>query len=250
MTAPNPGLLTRARMFAYHASRILFLRWPGYTFDDLAAIQDTLDGPAFQSAADRMAADPDGQRLLREQPDLGIRTVDWLAMSRLPIDSIGYNVWHHFYTNGLMFEVVVGPPSVRWSDAAEYAKQRYRMTHDVRHVMLGLGVDTHEEVVLQTFQYAQLPQKLSALIVVFGALKHIVIDGQLRQLRAGMPRAWRVGRTSRFLQNMPLETMWEEKLEDVRAAYGIEPVGAAYPVQARHPDAGTDKVWGQLRKAS
>jgi ubiquinone biosynthesis protein Coq4 len=233
-----PSLLTRLRVGAYHGARILFLRWPGYTFDDLAAVQDCLDGPAFQNAARKLAQDVDGERLLSQAPELGIHTVDWQALSLLPIDTLGYNLWHHFYSHGLLHTVHLGPPKVQWGAKAEFAKSRYRATHDLRHVMLGLGVEGYEEVVLQTFQCAQLYQNLSALIVSLGGLKHALIDGKWREILSLAPRAWRVGRRARFLLNMPVEEMWEQPLEAVRAHYGIQPVGPHYPVSERHSDAG------------
>lgn len=163
--------------------------------------------------------------------------MDWDALSQLPVESFGYNLWHHYYSNGILEEVHIGPSTVHWGDTAEFAKARYRSTHDVRHVMLGLGVHGYEEIVLQTFQFAQLPQKLSALIVVIGGLKHMLIDGRWREILTGAPKAWRAGRTSRFLQNMPVEEMWTQPLTEVRAAYNITPVGDCYPIQQRHPDA-------------
>lgn len=234
----EPSRWTRLRTGLRHAARILFLRWPGYTFDDLAAVQDCLDGPAFERAARLLAQDPDGRRLLAQRPDLGMRTVDWQALSLLPIDTLGYNLWHHFYAHGLLKEVRLGPAMVVWSDAAEFAKQRYRATHDLRHVMMGVGVEGYEEIVLQTFQCAQLPQKLSVLIVLFGGLKHGLIDGRWREILTGAPRAWRAGRAARFLLHMPAEELWAVPLEAVRRQYGITPVGDRYPVAARHPEAG------------
>lgn len=234
--APSLGL--RLRKVLHHSARILFNRWPGYTFDDLAAVQDCLDGPAFQNAADKLSQHADGRALLQARPDLGIHTVDWVALSQLPVDTLGYNLWHHFYTNGLLHEVPLGPPIVQWGAAAEFAKSRYRATHDLRHVLLGLGVQGHEEVVLQTFQCAQLPQKLSALIVTLGGLKHALIDGQWRALARGIPRAWRLGRCTPFLLTLPVESMWEVPLVQVRQALGITPLGPLYPVTERHPDAG------------
>ena len=104
--------------------------------------------------------------------------------------------------------------------------------------MLGLGVQGYEEVVLQTFQCAQLYQKLSALIVLLGGLKHGLFDGKLVEILTMAPRAWRVGRRARFLLEMPAEALWEAPLEEVRVAYGVEAVGALYPVAERHPHAG------------
>jgi ubiquinone biosynthesis protein Coq4 len=237
MPSPAPTLLRRTRVVLRHAARVLFLRWPGYTFDDLAALQDSLDGPSFENAARMMAADADGALLLHSRRPLGCYNTDWTWLSRLPIDTFGYNVWHHFYSLGILEDIELGPPVVRWSDEAEYAKARYRATHDIRHVLLGLGIEAHEEVVLQTFQFAQLPQILSALIVVFGGLKHMLIDGQWRALLRGLPLAWRVGRQGRFLLNMPAEDLFTVPLEELRAQWGIEALGDRYPVQQRHPDA-------------
>lgn len=232
-----PGLLKRAAAIFRASGRILFFRWPGYSFDDLATVQDGLDGPAFRRAADAMLEHPDGQRLMADRTELSLRTVDWYALSQLPIDTLGYNTWHHFYANDLFEEVVLGPPIVRWDADTEYAKRRYRATHDIRHVMAGVGVEGYEEIILQSFQYAQLPQKLSLLIVLLGGLKHALIDGRWRELRRSVPQAWRVGRDARFLSNVPFEELWEVPLEEVRRQWGIVPLGDVYPVKERHPDA-------------
>ncbi len=238
MGAPAPSWFARAKALVVHGARILFYTYPEYDFDDLAALQDGLDGPSFRNAAELLRADPDGRRLLEERPDLGIHTVDWQALSGLPIDTFGYNVWHHFHTNGIMVDVKLSPSVVPWDAEAEFAKERYRATHDVRHVILGVGIEGWQEVVLQAFQCAQLFQKLSVMIVVGGGLKHGLIDGRWREILAGVPRAWRVGRRSRFLLHMPCESLWATPLEEVRRDYGITAVGDCYPVSARHPDAG------------
>lgn len=236
MTVENPGVVTRVRIALPHMAKVLFLRWPGYDFNDLAAIQDCLDGPAFQRAADRIAAHPDGQRLLAERPDLGIKTVDWDHLSRLPIDTFGYNIWHHFYANDIMIDWELDPPHVTFSDEAEYAKSRYRATHDVRHVLMGCGVEGFEEVVLLTFQHAQLRQKLAALISLFGGFKHMIIDGKWREIWTGWRRAWRIGHETPFLLTMPIEELYEVPLDEVRRRYGIEAIRSVYPVDQRHPD--------------
>ena len=236
-TATAPRRITRIAAVLMAAYRILFLKWPRYSFDDLATIQDSLDGPAFSRAARRMRCHPDGARMMDEKPELTLHTVDWHALSMLPVDTLGYNFWHHFYVNGLLKEVKLSEPVVRWDPDTEYAKHRYRATHDARHVLTGLGVEGYEEVLLQAFQFAQLPQKLSALIVVFGGLKHAILDGKWRALLSGIPRAWRSGRQARFLSNLPLEELWAVPLEEVRRQWGVRPVGSLYPVRERHPDA-------------
>jgi len=232
-----PSLLSRGWAVLYHCARVLFLPWPKYSFDDLAGIQDNLDGPAFARAAAQMWTDVEGQRLMRDRALLTVAGADWEYFAKLPIDSFGYNVWHHFYVNGLLEEVELGPPRLRWDEDTEFAKARYRSSHDMRHVFLGLGVEVYEEVSLQVFQYAQLPQKLSALVVLFGALKLLFIDRKWTKFYAYAPRAWRSAKRGRPLHCLYFEHLWECPLDELRARYGITPVGARYPVAQRHRDA-------------
>ena len=107
---------------------------------------------------------------------------------------------------------------------------------------VGVGIAGHEEVILQTFQCAQQFQILSAGIVLGGALKHAVLDGKLWALLKGIPQAWRNGRRAKFLSNVHYEALWATPLDDIRAQLNITPVGNAYPVQKRHPDAPWDAV--------
>lgn len=232
-----PNLLARTWAVLYHCARVLLLRWPKYSFDDLAGLQDNLDGPAFTRAAAHMRADREGQQLLRDRAVLTVRGTDWAHLSRLPTQSFGYNVWHHFYVNRLLEDVELQPSRLCWDADTEYAKARYRSSHDMRHVMLGLGVELHEEVSLQTFQFAQLPQKLSALIVVLGAVKLLVVDPMWWKFFACAPQAWRAGKRGRPLHCVRFEDLWAWPLDELRERYAITPVGARYPVAQRHRDA-------------
>lgn len=238
-----PSPLGRVVAVFRAAGRLLLHKEAYYDFNDLATIQDGVDGPAFRRAALRMRADPAGARLIEARTELNLRTVDWYRLSQLPLETLGYNLWHHFRSNDLFHEIVLGPPIIRWDPDTEYAKYRYRMTHDFRHVMLGLGTEPYEEVLVQTFQYAQLPQKLSMLIVLFGSIKHALLDRRGSELRAGLPRAWRSGRRARFLSNTPFEELLELPLDEVRRRWGVEAVGAEYPVSERHPDAPWAPTW-------
>ena len=118
---------------------------------------------------------------------------------------------------------------VRWDDDTEYAKDRYRQTHDVRHILLGVGIDGYEEVLLQTFQFAQQPQVLSAAIIVLGGIKHGLLEGKLGRMLSLMPAAWRQGKKAVFLSNVRFESMWHWPIEAARQALDIEAIGPEYP---------------------
>ena len=93
----TPTLAQRLRIFVRHGRRILFSRWPGYTFADLAAIQDSVDGWAFQQIADRMRGSRAGRRLLEERPQITVASVE--ALQHLPVGTLGHAFWHHMASN-------------------------------------------------------------------------------------------------------------------------------------------------------
>ena len=223
----TPTIAQRIRIFIRHGSRILFNRWPGYTFADLAAIQDSVDGWAFAQIADRMRDSDTGQQLLQERPQITVASVQ--ALQHLPEGTLGHAFWHHMASNDILEIPDLGTPTLRWDEETEYARDRYRQTHDVRHILLGVGIEGHEEVILQTFQFAQQPQILSAGIVLLGGLKHALIDRQWRTLLRLLPQAWRAGRRAVDLSCVRFESLWHLPLAQVRQALSITPVDSIGP---------------------
>ena len=87
-----------------------------------------------------------------------------------------------------------------------YLMRRFRQTHDVWHALLGIGVTGHEEVLMHWFSYGQLRLPVSAMIMVFGTMKHIVLE------RAGARCATRCSRRiARAATPQPLlPVYWED----------------------------------------
>lgn len=230
--ASGPSWLQRVGIFVRHAARILFLPFPGYTFDDLAACQDALDGPAFRAIAARMHADPAGRELMARQPEITAENLDFDSLRALPEGTLGHELWRHYHDNGLIEHIrafKLGPPVMAWEPDTEYAKRRYRQTHDCRHVLLGVGIEGYEEVVLNCFQWAQHPQILPAAITIGGTLKHGWKDGKWAELRRMLPAAWRAGRRARLLVTVEFEQHWHRPLAELRAELAVDPVGDRYP---------------------
>jgi ubiquinone biosynthesis protein COQ4 len=207
----------------------LFNRWPGYTFADLAAIQDSVDGWAFHQIAERMRGSRAGRRLLRERPEITVAAVE--ALQHLPEGSLGRAFWYHMASNDILEMPDLGVPSLPWDEDTQYARDRYRQTHDVRHTLLGVGIEGHEEVILQTFQFAQQPQFLSAGIVLLGGLKHALLDGKWRLLLRKVPQAWRAGKVAVDLSSVHFESLWHLPLEDARRALNLTPICGAAPTR-------------------
>ena len=231
----NPTGLRRLWLVLKHATRVALLPWPRYTFHDLATIQDAVDGPRFKQMTTRMSESDEGLSILREKPELSIESIDWRYLSSLPTDSFGYNVWHHFHSHHLLEPVHLGQSIFHWGESTEYAKDRFRKTHDFRHVLLGVGIRGQDEVLVNVVQASQDPLILSFMISLIGGIKHSVPRPLL--LLNGMWRAWRTGREAEYLPSVFFEEYWEWSLSELRTRLNIEPVGSAYPPPSRHPDA-------------
>ena len=223
----NPTFALRLWLLLKHCSRIAFLPWPKYTFHDLATAQDAIDGARFQAMVDRLKKTDAGQRLLKERPQLSIQSIDWAYLSTLPQHTFGYAVWHHFASHNLLSEPDLGTSPLNWGPEAEYIKDRYRQTHDFRHVLLGLGISGKDEVLLNIFQASQFFLLLNALIGCFGLLKH-GWHRPLQTLRSAL-KAFREGKRSSFLMTLHFETLWEKDLRELRSELNISPVGGLYP---------------------
>ena len=236
----NPGFLRRTSLAVKHSAKVLFLPWPHYSFEDLATVQDAVDGPRFQQMARRMKETNEGRQLLIDRPALSIDTIDWEALSALPTDSFGYCVWHHFYGNQILEEPDLGEKHFDWGDEAEYTKDRFRQTHDFRHVLLGLGISGSDEVLVNVHQANQHPLILSRLIAVGGAIKHGFTHA--RRMILSIIRTRRSARKSAFLPALRYEDYWHWSIHDLREHLNLVPVGRHYPPRYRHPDAPVDRA--------
>ena len=222
-----PSLFYRLRLLLKHSLRIAFLPWPKYTFNDLAVAQDAIDGMRFQSMAQLLSQSKEGHLLLTQKPLLSITNIDWEYLSTLPQNTFGYAVWRHFTDNNILEEPDLGVSPLDWGPEAEYVKQRYRQTHDFRHVLLGLGISGKEEVLLNIYQASQFFLLLNALIGLFGLLKH----GWHRPAHTcrSTIKAFREGKKSLFLMRLSYEDLWEKDLGQLRTELNLSPVGTLYP---------------------
>jgi len=105
--------------------------------------------------------------------------------------------------------------------------RRFRQTHDVWHALLGIGITGHEEVLIHWFSYGQLHLPVSALIMVFGSMKHLLLERRWDAVRHSMMEAYRAGRDAAPLLPVYWEDYWELPLEEVRARYHVRPLDRA-----------------------
>ena len=190
---------------------------------DIHLVADIIGRQRFTEllADARVEGEPE---LMRTRPEIDEREVDFDALRRLPPDTLGGAYIRHLDRNEL--EIYTDPTSHRFIDDPDvrYLIHRYRQTHDIWHVLVGLGTRGHEEVLLHAFIYGLIRLPNSAMIVILGGLKHLVLERRWHALRTGLLDAYRHGKAARPLLMVRWEDHWADPLDDVRRRYDIAPV--------------------------
>lgn len=192
-------------------------------------VAEELTGRAFFAAGRRsLFEEREGRALLRDRPELCSDQVDYEALRELPKESLGFQYVEHLDANGLTADSQAAP--TRWVEDPEiaYLMRRFRQTHDVWHALVGLGTTGHEEVILHAFSWGQLGLPVSAMVVVFGGVKHIVLEARWAALRHGLSEAYAIGRDAAPLLPVYWERHWEEPMEAVRRRLSIAPCTRAW----------------------
>ena len=188
---------------------------------EIHRVEEITGRPAFRRLLAQLTVEAAGRRLLREQPELSSRCVDYDALRRLPASTLGGAYARHLDDNGLSADYQAA--ATRHVDDPDMAflMRRFRQTHDVWHALLGLGIAGHEEVVIHAFSWGQLHLPVSAMVVLFGTLKHIVGERRWGTLGHSLREAYEVGRAAAPLMPVVWEDSWAEPIDAVRARHGL-----------------------------
>jgi ubiquinone biosynthesis protein COQ4 len=161
--------------------------------------------------------------LLRDRPELCDEQVDFERLRGLPRDTLGFGYVDHLDSHGLSADSQAALTRYVEDPELAYLMRRFRQTHDVWHAVVGLGTRGHEEVILHAFSWGQLQLPVSAMVVLFGTLKHIVLEARWETLRSGLLEAYRAGRDARPLLPVYWERYWSEPMAGVRERLGVRP---------------------------
>lgn len=143
------------------------------------------------------------------------------ALAKMPADTLGGAYGRHMTSNGLRPDFYDDVPA---RHRMHYLRLRIRQTHDIWHVLTGLGTDEFDEVALQAFYSGQFPNSTGAIIAVAAFLKSI-LRGRFDELTKHMEsfaEGFVAGKRSGCLIAVKWEELWEEKLETLRHRYRIE----------------------------
>jgi ubiquinone biosynthesis protein COQ4 len=194
---------------------------------EIHRVEEITGRPRFRALLAELEQTPEGRRLLDERPELSSDHVDYDHLRALPATTFGGAYVRHLDGNGITADYQAAATRHVDDPDIAYLMRRFRQTHDVWHALLGLGITGHEEVIIHAFSFGQLRLPVSALIMVFGTMKHIVLERRWGALRHSMFDAYRAGRDAAPLMPVYWEDLWEAPLETVRVAYNLEPVDPA-----------------------
>jgi ubiquinone biosynthesis protein COQ4 len=191
---------------------------------EIHRVEEITGRPRFRALLAQLQASPAGQRLLADRPELSSESVDYPALRRLPATTLGGAYARHLDDNGITADYQAAATRHVDDPDIAYLMRRFRQTHDVWHALLGLGIAGHEEVLIHAFSYGQLRLPVSALIMVFGTMKHLVLERRWGALRHSMLEAYRAGRGAEPLMPVVWEDLWDRPLAEIRRRHGVTPL--------------------------
>ncbi len=191
---------------------------------EIHRVEEITGRPSYRRLLDEMRRDAEGQRLLAERPELSSDFIDYDALRRMPETTLGGKYVRHLDGNKITADYQAAQTRHVDDPDMAYLMRRFRQTHDVWHALLDLGITGHEEVVIHAFSWGQMRLPVSAMVVAFGSMKHIVLERRWGALRHSLLEAYEVGRDAKPLIKVCWEDLWAEPLDTVRARYNVRPL--------------------------
>ena len=192
------------------------------TEDIMVAEELTADAQLRYLLSDGVFSGVEASALLCDKPSFV--EVDLTALATLPEDTLGAQLAHFHARHGLSPSVYHHPIQFVECPDAAFLMQRIRHSHDVWHVLTGLGVQGHEEILLHAFSLAQTGLPSSVVLALLGSLKHMVLEGRANTLLRGMPAAYRSGAAADCLLGIYWERYFDVPVEELRRRYSIQPL--------------------------
>ncbi|KAG4305906.1 hypothetical protein PORY_000816 [Pneumocystis oryctolagi] len=154
----------------------------------------------------QMLSNATGRRLLREQPRINSKTLDFQALRALPLHTVGRSYVDWMDTHELSPDT---RGTVRYIDHAEWAYivQRYRESHDFYHTLTGLPATLEGEVALKCFEFCHLKLPVTFFSILAGATR-LSAAAQQRLWTLYLPWALHNGQHAQTMLNV----YWEEEL--------------------------------------
>jgi ubiquinone biosynthesis protein Coq4 len=174
----------------------------------------------FEEIAAHVGQDPQGARALREMPRIG--DIDLQDLAKLPEGTLGRVFADHMISNGLDPKAIPVPEFAPGD--VRYVRAHLRETHDVWHVVTGFDTDVAGEIGLQAFYMAQLPSRLSAVLIAMSLMHLATKNMDAREAIMGeVMRGWAIGKRAKHFFGFEWAKHWATPLSEVRAMLDVFP---------------------------
>ena len=186
--------------------------------DSVFDIEDGLRrSGAMESFLERVCALPGVSELMAERYLAPPLDVD--ALAAMPEGSLGNALAGHFSEHGF------DPDYYRKVEVVtdlDWVLMRMRQSHDIWHVVTGIGTDRVGEIALKAFELAQTWRPMAAVITCGGLLRYLLKDpDQMGAVLAGIGHGYQLGYRAQPLLAQRWECEWERPLADWRQAVGL-----------------------------
>ncbi len=187
---------------------------------DVFAISDGgANKRTLTEVAEFAARHPQGARALREGTRLG--AFDLAQLKQLPPGTLGRVFADHMIENNLDPRSIPVPSHAPGD--VRYVRTHLRETHDIWHVATGSHTDVAGEIGLQAFYLAQLPSRLSAVLISMAFLHLATKNIEPRDaIMTEIMRGWALGRRAKPLFGFEWAKHWATPLVEVRTMLGID----------------------------
>lgn len=142
------------------------------------------------------------------------------AFQRYPEGSLAHAFAKHIVDHGF------DPDYYRKLDVVDdidWVMMRMRQTHDIWHVVTGIGTDPIGELALKAFELAQTRRPLAAVITTGGVLRYLVKDpDELGEVLRAISAGYRLGLAAAPFLAQRWEEHWERPVVTWRAMLGVD----------------------------
>ena len=189
--------------------------------EQVFAIADSGENEAvLREVANWVSKDPVAKRALEEMPRVG--SLDLRSLRKLPEGTLGREFAEHMIANDLD-PAAIPVPKLGANRDIRYVKAHLRETHDIWHVVTGFGTDVAGEIGLQAFYLAQLPSKLSAVLVAMAFIHIATVNTAARDsIMTEVIRGWTLGKRAKGFFGVEWAKLWSTPLADVRKMLDVE----------------------------
>lgn len=113
-------------------------------------------------------------------------------------------------------------PTLPVKSREDYVQAHLYETHDLWHVLCGFNTDTDGELGLQAFYLAQMPARLSLILLAAGFIHSALFDISEKEHRMSeMFRGWQMGKKAKSLFGVDWNQYWGMPLSQVREHFAL-----------------------------